>query len=116
MDFKTILRNLRRQDRMTQGELAEKLGVAKSTISMWENGARKPSYEMLEAIADYFNVNISHLLGDKTATPAQEGERRDDKIIGYLLSLPRDRLHGILLALGAPKDVLSALDHQERTE
>lgn len=66
MAFNSALKKLRLQDRLTQTELADKLGVGKSTISMWENGERKPSYEMLEAIADYFNVPMSMLLDEKT--------------------------------------------------
>lgn len=68
MSFKDELKRLRKQDGLKQGELAAKLGVVRSTISMWENGQREPDLEMLEAIADYFNVPISRLI-DKQATP-----------------------------------------------
>ena len=114
MAFKSALRELRLQDELTQGELANKLGVAKSTVSMWESGERKPSLEMLEAIADFFNVNMARLL-EEEETPAPEGERRseDDKFTDFLRSLPKDRLRGILLSQGAPEDVIAALDQQE---
>ena len=39
------------------------LGVAESAVSMWELGRRRPDYETLEAIADYFNVDMNYLLG-----------------------------------------------------
>lgn len=43
--------------------MAKKLGVSRSTIGMYETGARKPDSEMLEKIADMFNIDIDYLLG-----------------------------------------------------
>ncbi len=61
--FKDMLKYLRSRDNLSQSELAEKLGVAKSTISMYEVGKREPDFETLEAIADLFNVDLNFLLG-----------------------------------------------------
>lgn len=60
--FKDRLKELRCSRNLTQMKLAEDLNIAKSTISMYENGKREPDYETLELIADYFNVNIGSLL------------------------------------------------------
>lgn len=67
-DFENVFKHLRIASGLTQAEMAEKLGVSKSTISMYENGNREPDFETLEAIADFFNVDIDYLLGrtDKT--------------------------------------------------
>lgn len=48
---------------MTQGDLAEALNISRSSVSMYENGEREPDFETLEFIADYFNVDMNHLLG-----------------------------------------------------
>lgn len=61
--FKDMLKYLRNRDHLSQSELADKLGVAKSTISMYEVGKREPDFETLEAIADLFNVDMNFLLG-----------------------------------------------------
>ena len=63
MAFKDELRILRKQDGLTQAELARRLGISKSTISMYENGNREPDFETLEAFADYFNVDMNRLTG-----------------------------------------------------
>lgn len=63
--FSDRLKSLRRDTHTTQEKLAEDLGVAKSLISMYETGKRLPSFEMLESIADYFNVPISSLVGQE---------------------------------------------------
>ena len=68
--FSDILKTLRKQDNLTQRELAQKLGISLSAISMYECGNREPDFETLEAIADYFNVNMNFLLGkEDSPTP-----------------------------------------------
>lgn len=48
---------------MSQKELAEKVGISRSAIGMYETGEREPDFETLEAFADIFNVNMDTLLG-----------------------------------------------------
>jgi len=47
---------------MTQGEVAEKIGVSQSTVSKFENGYMEPSLATLVAIADLFVVTVDYLL------------------------------------------------------
>lgn len=63
MSFGDVLRSLRKQHHMTQSDLARVLGVAESAVSMWELGRRRPDHEMMEQIADYFNVDMNYLFG-----------------------------------------------------
>ena len=46
-----------------QSELAEKIGVSTSTISMYEVGKREPDFETEEKIADFFNTDLNTLRG-----------------------------------------------------
>ena len=57
------LRYLRREKKMSQAALAEAIGVAQSSITSYERDERKPSYEVLCLLADYFNVSTDYLLG-----------------------------------------------------
>lgn len=50
---------------MTQAALAEAIGCAPNTISMYETGKREPDMDAIEAIADIFNVSIRDLVPDK---------------------------------------------------
>ena len=49
-DFSTVFKNLRKDNNLTQAELAKKLGVAPSTVGMYERGQREPDFETLEKI------------------------------------------------------------------
>ena len=97
-DFKDRLVILRKENNFTQDKLANELRVSKSTISMYEKGNRMPSYEMLEKIADFFNVDIDYLMGKSnikrkvSVTPhsiinnTKENKVQDDIITTYNLT------------------------------
>lgn len=57
------LRELRKAKGLKQSELADRLGLAPSTISMYEQGRREPDEETLKAIAKFFDVSTDYLLG-----------------------------------------------------
>lgn len=62
-EFKTVLKKLRKAANLTQEQLADALGITRSRLGMYETGQREPDFETLEAIADYFNVDIDYLMG-----------------------------------------------------
>lgn len=61
----TILRKTRG---WSQTRLAEELGVSRSLISMVEAGARNPSVELYDGLADVFNVDVDYLMGRSNKT------------------------------------------------
>lgn len=63
ISFKDIIKKLRRERGLSQQELAQKTGLSASSIGMYEQGRRKPSFEVLELFADTFNVDMDYLLG-----------------------------------------------------
>lgn len=63
MTFGKVLRQLRKEFGLTQKSLSQHLGIAESTIGMYEREQREPDFETLEAIADYFNVDMDYLTG-----------------------------------------------------
>ena len=62
-NFSDTLVYLRKRDGLSQQELANKMNVSRSLIGMFESGQRMPSIEVLETIADTFNVGIDFLIG-----------------------------------------------------
>lgn len=63
--FCDVLKRLRKDRNLTQQQLADKLGLSRSTIGMYEKGVREPDFETSELIADFFNVRLDDLLGRK---------------------------------------------------
>lgn len=57
---------LRKENNMTQEDLAKAIYVSNKTISKWENGYSSPSYGSLKDIAKVFKVKVSYFLDDKT--------------------------------------------------
>lgn len=64
-NFKNVFKSLRIKEGLTQDELAKKLGISRSTVSMYERGEREPDFETLEIIADFFNVDMNYLTGNE---------------------------------------------------
>ena len=62
-DFGEILRDLRESRGYSQQELGEALRLTRQTISNYEKGKRTPHKEILEEIADFFNVDMDFLYG-----------------------------------------------------
>lgn len=67
-EFREILFELRKNRKMTQDSLADALRITKQALSHYERGTRYPKKETLEAIADYFNVDMNYLTGRSSTT------------------------------------------------
>lgn len=55
---------------ITQEDLAKKLGVARSTVAMWENGSNMPRADKLLKLAGLFGCTVDELLGNDPAEAA----------------------------------------------
>ena len=62
MTFGEKLKALRTAQKLTQQQLAERIGVAKSVVSYYESGDRYPSYDVLVRIARLFHRTTDYLL------------------------------------------------------
>lgn len=90
MSFGQTLYNLRTSRNITQAELANYLKISKSLISMYERNQRKPSFEILEGIADFFNVDMNTLYGMDTATLLKASKKDERDIQKRLQSILDD--------------------------
>lgn len=62
MNFGIKLKALRTSQKLTQQQLADRIGVAKSVVSYYESGDRYPSYDVLVRIAHVFRTSTDYLL------------------------------------------------------
>nr|DAH82594.1 MAG TPA: Helix-turn-helix XRE-family like protein [Bacteriophage sp.] len=61
--FNENLKKAREQKGLTQKDVAESIGVAKSTYSLYESGGREPNVQTIKKISDTLNVSADELLG-----------------------------------------------------
>lgn len=68
-------KNLKRQMRLsgiTQADIVRRLGVSKSTVSVWANGANIPRADKMEQLCQMFGIKFSDLLEEKSPPPSDE--------------------------------------------
>jgi len=68
------LKQLRKENNMSQAELGKKLGVTKVSVSGYENGTRIPSMEVLETILNVFNISADYMLGREVNVVAEDND------------------------------------------
>ncbi len=84
MSFGESLQVLRRENKVTQEQLAGYLGVSAQAVSKWENGSY-PEGDLIPRIADYFKVSIDYLYGRKGRRDSTE-----QQIVNDLVALWRE--------------------------
>ena len=65
IQFGLTLKRIRETEKISQAELAKKLGVSTSAVGMWESGKNSPTVEILLELSKIFNVTVDCLLGTK---------------------------------------------------
>ena len=65
------LKQLRKENNMTQSELAKMLDMSNGTVAMWEMGKRNPGFEALEKLSEIFDKRVDYILGtsDNASSP-----------------------------------------------
>ena len=98
MKFNENLKYLRKEEKMTQEALAERLNVSRQAVTKWESGQSLPDIENLKQMADLFGVTMDSLVG--TVTTKKES-RLNKKIndIGYFIWAAIDLLIGIFISM-----------------
>lgn len=87
-----FIKELRKENNLTQADLANKYGVTYQAVSKWENGINLPDIALLKEMSKDFNINIEDLL---------EGEKKTKKknIIVYVVGIVLTSLIIVLLIL-----------------
>lgn len=78
MNFSLRLKSLRKERKLTQEALGEKINVTKVSISGYENGNRTPDTETLQKLADFFDVSTDYLLGRTDNTRIENNQSKQD--------------------------------------
>jgi len=70
-NFSSFIAELRKEQGLTQKELADRVGVSDKAVSRWENGKNYPDIEIMQSLGEIFKVSVSELLqGERLETEA----------------------------------------------
>ena len=121
MDLGGTIYRLRTEQNMSQGDLAEALGVSRQSVSKWETGGSVPDLEKLVKLSQLFGVSLDELVLDRKP-PCEEAPREDPpppvtvvvqrertpgrKVVGVILLCAAFLVLLLLTAMGGPLEGL----------
>lgn len=104
------LKELRKEKKLTQKELADKINVSKITVLRWENGERQIKPDKAQQLADFFGVSVGYLLGyvdmiqeviNENAFLKDENRRLNNELTKhYFATIAKANLLDIIIAEG----------------
>ena len=103
----------RKENNLTQEQLAAKLGVSNKTISKWETGKCMPDYSVVKSLCEELNITVAELMDGETAVEKSVRAYDDEQIMDLLkrtqdLEKQKNLLYGILLiVMGIASQALS---------
>lgn len=110
----------RKEQNLTQAQLAEKLGVSNKAVSKWENGKCMPDYGVIQPLCTELGVTVSELMDGEEQAQDSIRAYDDEQILDLIkrtqaLESQRETLVGIILivmgmALGAMSFTLGGSD------
>ena len=85
------LKSLRTEKKLTQKQIADRIGLAISAVSSYESGTRYPSYDVLIKLAQIFHVSTDYLLGisDKRNIDVTGLDDNEIELISQLVDVVR---------------------------
>lgn len=75
-----FLKELRKENKLTQEQLGEKLGVTNKTVSRWETGTYLPPVECLSMLSEMYGVSINELVSGERLDHERFSEAADENL------------------------------------
>lgn len=102
MELKETLKLKRKEQNLTQEQLAEKIWVSKKTISNWETGKTTPDIDSLIRLARLFNLSLDHLLLEESEIVENIKKQEEVKAIRklFLSSYMINYIIGLIILTG----------------
>ena len=95
MNLGNKIAELRKKNNLSQEELAEKVGVARQTISKWEIGDTTPDINQVKIISKIFNISIDELVDNDINNVIVEKVSNTEKLAGITIKILK--VFGIML-------------------
>ena len=96
-----LIAQIRKENGLTQKQLADKIGVSNATISKWETAKGFPDISLLEPLADALNISVSEILaGEKLESTEKSDDLLSDLVDISLIERNRKtRIHNWIVAI-----------------
>ena len=98
MEIGKKIMDLRKRECLSQEELAEKVGVARQTISKWELGETSPDLKQAKELSKIFNVSLDELTDNDIKSILVEKTSNTEKLAGLILKLIKFMIVFIIVA------------------
>lgn len=87
------LKSLRVEKKLTQKQVANRIGLATSAVSSYESGSRYPSYDVLVKLSRIFHVSTDYLLGiaDKRNVDVTGLNDTEIELVSQLVDMLRNK-------------------------
>jgi transcriptional regulator with XRE-family HTH domain len=97
MNMGNRLKSLRVEKKLTQKQVADRIGLAISAVSSYESGSRYPSYDVLIQLARIFHVTTDYLLGmtDKRDIDVTGLNDNEIEVVSQLVDMLRNKNNDI---------------------
>ena len=81
-----FIAELRKEQKLTQEQFGEKIGVTNKTVSRWENGNYLPPADVLLVMSQLFDVSVNEILSGKRLSAQEYQETAEENLIHTLKS------------------------------
>ena len=109
MTFAEKLKDLRKQEKLSQESLADKLGVSRQAVTKWETEAGIPDIENLISISKLFGVSLDELMGNQSSASAP-ADYRYESVTEYDIDEPK---HYDIKLGGAKRVILTGYEGEK---
>lgn len=87
MEIGNKIMELRKKNHLSQEELAEKVGVARQTISKWELGDTSPDIKQAKELSKIFNISLDELVDNDIKNILVEKTTNTEKLAGMIIKI-----------------------------
>lgn len=99
-----FIAEMRKEQNLTQIDLAEQLGISNKTISKWECGNGMPDYAVMESLCDVLKINVNELLSGERLPSKDYNKKAEENMMSLMQesseNYKREKREMLLLVLG----------------
>ncbi len=99
-----FITELRKQNNLTQSDLANKLGISDKAVSRWETGKGFPDVSLLQPLGEVLGTSVNEIINGEKIEPEKCQQRADQTIVQTIVKSRRyvtNMVTGILASIGA---------------